>query len=188
MAGYHGLPSETHDTLTPDGGLRTGDLGRFDQDGFLYITGRVKELFKLSNGKYVAPVPIEERLQLSPYIAQCVVFGDGQPHVVALIVVDAEALLEWAGAQGLPGTLHEVIVHERTHALMRDEIDRLCGGGKGYERVREFLLETDPLTTDEGLLTPTLKVKRRNVQRAYESKLRALYDVSMSATSMAAEA
>ncbi|HEX2675645.1 MAG TPA: long-chain fatty acid--CoA ligase, partial [Polyangiales bacterium] len=108
MAGYHGLPSETHDTLTPDGGLRTGDLGRFDQDGFLYITGRVKELFKLSNGKYVAPVPIEERLQLSPYIAQCVVFGDGQPHVVALIVVDAEALLEWAGAQGLPGTLHEV--------------------------------------------------------------------------------
>jgi long-chain acyl-CoA synthetase len=179
MAGYHRLPAETHDTITPDGGLRTGDLGRFDNDGFLYITGRVKELFKLSNGKYVAPVPIEERLQLSPYIAQCVVYGEDQPHLVALIVIDPESLLPWAKAHGIAGGIQEVVVNERTHALIRDEVERLTGDAKGYERVRDFVLEASPLTTDSGLLTPTLKVKRRNVMRVYGDRLRALYAVPL---------
>ncbi|HEX2675246.1 MAG TPA: AMP-binding protein, partial [Polyangiales bacterium] len=92
MGGYHNLPGETSATITADGGLRSGDLGRIDADGFLYITGRVKELYKLSNGKYVAPAALEEKLTLSPYVAQCLVYGSDKPHNVALIVPDMASL------------------------------------------------------------------------------------------------
>ncbi|MBM4364259.1 MAG: long-chain fatty acid--CoA ligase, partial [Deltaproteobacteria bacterium] len=108
MAGYHNLEDATRESLTADGGLRSGDLGKIDADGFLFITGRVKELYKLSNGKYVAPAPLEEKLQLSPYIAQCVVYGEDQPHNVALIVPDLDSLKAWAATEGVSGGFEEV--------------------------------------------------------------------------------
>ena len=92
MEGYHNRPEATREALTPDGGLRTGDLGCIDEDGYLYITGRIKELYKLNNGRYVAPAPLEEKLKLSPFIAHCMVYGAGQPYNVALIVADVPAL------------------------------------------------------------------------------------------------
>ena len=79
MEGYHNRPADTQEALTADGGLRTGDLGRLDEDGYLYITGRIKELYKLNSGRYVAPAPLEEKLRLSPYIAHSMVYGSGQP-------------------------------------------------------------------------------------------------------------
>jgi len=175
MAGYHRLPEVTEGTLTPDGGLRTGDLGRFDKDGFLYITGRAKELFKLSNGKYVAPAALEEKLQLSPYVSQCLVYGDDQPHPVALVVVDPGALGDWAREHGIGPKLHEILNDPRTRELYERELEKYGAGFKGYERVRAFVLESEPLTTENGMLTPTLKVKRRNVVRKYEERFRALY-------------
>ena len=155
--------------MTADGGLRTGDLGRLDADGFLFITGRVKELYKLANGKYVAPAPLEEKLQLSPYIAQCVVYGADKPHNVALIVPDMAALQAWAAGTGVPAN-DRGAARRRAHA-------RRCSARrsttysrdfKGYEAIRDFVLSAEELTTGNDMLTPTLKLKRRNVTARYE--------------------
>jgi long-chain acyl-CoA synthetase len=176
MAGYHELRAATRGTLTRDGGLRTGDVGRFDADGYLYITGRVKELFKLSNGRYVAPAALEEKLQLSPFIDQCMVYGDDMPHVVALIVVDRAALEQWARERGMSATIEVLLNDYRTHELYVAELDRLGASFKGYEKIREFILDTERLTTENGMLTPTFKVKRRNVLSKYASAFRRLYE------------
>ncbi|HVU05216.1 MAG TPA: long-chain fatty acid--CoA ligase [Polyangiaceae bacterium] len=175
MAGYHHLEDVTRDTLTPDGGLRSGDLGRFDADGFLYVTGRVKELFKLSNGKYVAPAPLEEKIQLSSFVSQCVVYGEDRPHNVALIVPDADSLTAWARSNGVGATVRDAIRDPRVKALYADEIAKLSSDFKGYERIKDFFFEVDPLTTENGMLTPTLKLKRRNVVKRYGPQFDALY-------------
>jgi long-chain acyl-CoA synthetase len=175
MGGYHNLPEQTADSMTPDGGLRSGDLGRFDADGFLYITGRVKELYKLENGKYVAPAPLEEKLQLSPYIAQCVVYGADRAYNVALIVPDMPALTAWAPSQGVSTEPEALLRDKKAHALIRAEIDSHSRDFKGFESIREFLLEPSELTTANGMLTPTLKLKRRAVMKLYEDRLKALY-------------
>jgi long-chain acyl-CoA synthetase len=175
MAGYHNLPDVTAQTLTPDGGLRSGDLGRLDNDGFLYITGRVKELYKLANGRYVAPAPLEEKLQLSPFILQAVVYGDNQPHNVALIIPDMTSLKAWAENQGMSSDAKAILSDNRTHELLRKEIESCSRDFKGFESVVKFVLSAEELTTANGMLTPTLKLKRRNVLAKYEPQLKALY-------------
>ncbi len=173
MARYHNNPGDTLASFTPEGGLRSGDLGRIDADGFLYITGRVKELYKLSNGKYVAPAPLEEQLQLSPYIAQCVLYGADKPHNVALIVPDMQALSSWADGQGIDHST--LLTDPRTKELIRREIDAQSREIKGYEAVRDFILVPEPFTTQNDMLTPTMKLKRRNVMKQFGDKLEALY-------------
>ncbi len=175
MRGYHNLPQVTAETLTKDGGLRSGDLGRIDADGFLYITGRVKELYKLETGKYVAPAPLEEKLQLSPYIAQCVIWGSNKPYNVALVVPDMPSLKAWAEGNGVPTDAQALLADRRTQDLFRREIDSCSRDFKGFEAVREFLLEPEELTTANDMLTPTLKLKRRNVMEKYKEHLEALY-------------
>jgi len=178
MLGYHNLPDVTAEALRPDGGLRSGDLGRLDKDGFLYITGRVKELYKLANGRYVAPAPLEEKLQLSPYILQAVVYGDNQPHNVALLVPDMTALKGWAERQGIPADEKALLTDARTHELMRKEIDSCSRDFKGFESVVKFVLTPEELTPANNMLTPTLKLKRRNVLAKYEDQLKSLYTYS----------
>jgi long-chain acyl-CoA synthetase len=185
MHGYHNQPSETEQAFTPDHGLRTGDLGRVDADGFLFITGRVKELYKLSNGKYVAPVPLEEKLQLSPYISQAFVFGGDRPHNTAVIVADLQSLQRWAQGLGIDKQPTDLLKDSRTRALFRREIDAQSREWKGYEQVREFVLDHDPFTTDNDLLTPTFKLKRRNVTQKYQAELDALYASNARATAAA---
>ena len=96
MRGYHNRADETRAVLGEDGGLRTGDLGYLDDDGYLYITGRIKEQYKLANGKYVSPGVLEERLKLSPFITDLMIYGDGRTHNVALVVPDLAAVRAWA--------------------------------------------------------------------------------------------
>jgi long-chain acyl-CoA synthetase len=175
MAGYHNLPEASTECLTADGGLRSGDLGKLDADGFLYITGRVKELYKLANGKYVAPAPLEEKLQLSPYIAQCVVYGADHPHNVALIVPDMAALQSWAQANGVPTAPEALLQDPRTRELYRKEIENCSRDFKGYEAIHDFVLSPDEMTTANDMLTPTLKLKRRNVMAKYGGRLQRLY-------------
>jgi long-chain acyl-CoA synthetase len=175
MAGYHNQPEATAQCMTPDGGLRSGDLGRIDKDGFLYVTGRVKELYKLANGRYVAPAPLEEKLQLSPYILQAVVYGDNQTHNVALIVPDMNALKAWAESQGIGADEKTLLSDSRTHELVRKEIESCSRDFKGFESILKFLLSPEELTTQNGMLTPTLKLKRRMVLAKYEHELKALY-------------
>ena len=175
MAGYHNQPEATAQCITPDGGLRSGDLGRIDKDGFLFITGRVKELYKLANGRYVAPAPLEEKLQLSPFILQAIVYGDNQTHNVALIVPDMTALKAWAESHGIGMDEKSLLSDNRTHDLVRKEIESCSRDFKGFESVLKFVLTPEELTTQNGMLTPTLKVKRRIVLAKYEGQLKALY-------------
>ena len=172
MQGYYNRPEETKTALTADGGLRTGDLGRFDGDGFLLITGRVKELYKLENGKYVAPAPLEEQITLSPYIAQAMVHGDNRPFNVALIVPDRLALATWAKDHGVNG---DPLEDASVRKLYADELDKHSTDWKGFERVRRFMLLSEDFTTANDMLTPTLKVKRRNVLKRYGDRIQSLY-------------
>ena len=175
MKGYYNLPEVTREAFTADGGFRTGDLGRIDGDGFLYITGRVKELFKLENGKYVAPAPLEEKLQLSSYIAQAVIFGADRPYTVALIVPDMATLRSWAASEGIETHDATLVEAPRVRELLRSEIETHSRDFKGYESVRDFVVDTEELSIANGMLTPTLKVKRRKVMEKYGKQLASLY-------------
>lgn len=173
MLGYHNRPDENAKALQPDGGLRTGDLGFFDGDGFLYVTGRIKEQYKLSNGKYVMPGPLEEELKLTPYILNVMLHGANRPYNVALVVVNPEAIGNWAKEQGI--TLDDVTRDERVKKLVLDELLRCSSSFRPFELVRKVHLITEDFTTDNGLLTPTLKLKRRQVEARYAAALDALY-------------
>lgn len=173
MAGYHNQPEETALVLTADGGLRTGDLGHLDDDGYLYITGRVKELYKLNNGRYVAPAPLEEKLKLSPFVSNCMVYGAGQPYNVALIVADVPALSAYFGGDG--ASLQELLTDKRTRRLFEEEVQKHSRDFRTFELVRNFWLEMEPFTRENGMLTPTFKLRRDRVWKRYEGKLLSLY-------------
>ena len=175
MAGYHNLPEETARALTPDGGIRSGDLGRLDADGYLYITGRVKEIYKLENGKYVSPAPIEERIALSPFVSQCMVHGHNRPHNVAILVPDLTALRKWAAANQVPAAdVASLLAEPRVRELYARELAERQAD-RSYERVGDFLLVAEEFTIANDLLTPTFKVKRRAVIARYEAELDGLY-------------
>jgi long-chain acyl-CoA synthetase len=174
MKGYNNRPEENAKALMPDGGFRTGDLGRLDEDGYLAITGRIKEQYKLENGKYVMPSPLEERLKLSPYVANAMLFGENRPFNVAIIVPDMEAVRSWARDNHveLPADL------EGSHALrsmMGTELEKAASAFRGFEKPRRFVLTLEDFTPENGLLTPTLKIKRRRVVDRYSRQIEALY-------------
>ena len=173
MEGYHNRPDATREALTADRGLRTGDLGYVDEDGYLYISGRIKELYKLNNGRYVAPAPLEEKLKLSPYIAHCMLYGSGQPYNVALIVADLPALKAYLGRED--ATPDELIADPRTRRLFEDEVLKYSRDFRTFELVRNFWLVTEPFTREGGMLTPVLKLLRRGVLAKYEARLKSLY-------------
>jgi len=175
MSGYHNLPEETAAAMTADGGLRSGDLGCFDEDGYLVITGRVKEIYKLANGKYVSPAALEEKLTLSPLISQVMLHGQDKPFNVALVVPDATTLRAWAKENGIGSDdLATLCKDERVHSRYTKEIAH-GAGDKGFERVEAFLLVPDEFTVDNEMLTPTMKVKRRVVTDRYKDAIEALY-------------
>ncbi|HEY8431484.1 MAG TPA: long-chain fatty acid--CoA ligase [Sandaracinaceae bacterium] len=175
MKGYHALPEENAKVFTPDGGFRTGDMGYLDEDGFLYITGRIKEQYKLENGKYVVPSPLEELLKLSPFILNAFVYGANKPYNVALIVPDMEALRGWAREQGIDASDAELVKNERVLALVREQIDRYSGDFKQFEKIKTFTLITEDFTIENGMLTPKMSVKRQKVIERYGNELEAMY-------------
>ncbi len=177
MLGYFNLPEENEKALTVDHGFRSGDLGYRDQDGFIFIRGRIKEQYKLENGKYVVPSPIEEQLQLSGYVTNIMVYGEQRPYNVAVIVPDMEALTKWAADHGLGDLSEEALLEsEMVNDLYQREIDRLSGPIKGYERVRGFVLEDEAFSPENGMLTPSLKVKRKAVLDRYGDDIERLYE------------
>jgi long-chain acyl-CoA synthetase len=173
MESYHNAPEATAQAITADGGLRTGDLGYLDADGYLYVTGRIKELFKLSSGRYVAPAPLEGKLKLSPFILHCMVYGSGQPYNVALIVADIPALAAYFGRED--ASPEELLADPRTRRLYEDEIHKHSRDFRTYELVRNFWLVSDAFTREEGMLSPTMKLLRRKVLQRYEARLKSLY-------------
>jgi long-chain acyl-CoA synthetase len=175
MKGYHNRPEMTRAALAEDGGLRTGDLGRLDQDGFLYITGTIKELYKLANGRYVAPASLENKLRRSPYIAQCFVYGANQPHNVALVVPDLVSLTSWAKSRGLSPFIETLLKDPRIRQLLEDEIAQCSKDFKSYERIRAFSILDKSFTIEDGTLRPRLQLDRRNIVAQYQDQLDALY-------------
>jgi long-chain acyl-CoA synthetase len=174
MRGYHNRPEENAAALRPDGGLRTGDLGYFDDDGYLFISGRIKEQYKLENGKYVMPSPLEESLKLSPFIAKVMIYGDGKPFNVALVVPNAQALQVWAQKQNVV-LAADPTQDSQVYALVTAEIARLSEPFKEFEKPRGIALTGEDFTIANGLLTPTLKLKRREAVARYRNVIDSLY-------------
>jgi long-chain acyl-CoA synthetase len=150
-------------------------MGYLDADGYLYITGRIKEQYKLENGKYVVPTPLEEELKLSPYIANAMVYGDNKPFNVALIVANLDAVKSWAAKEGMQAAGDSLLTNEKVRALLQGEIDKFSQKFKGFESVRDFAVIDQDFTTENGMLTPSLKLKRRKVLEAFGAQLEALY-------------
>jgi long-chain acyl-CoA synthetase len=160
-----------------DGWFQTGDVGRFDEEGHLYITDRKKDLFKLSNGKYVAPQLVESLIKQSELVGQVVVLGAGRKQPVALIVPDWEALANAMAEAGAskPATRIEWSRDPAAVKLVQREVAQLTKELAEYERVRRVALLAEDFSIDGGELTPTLKVKRRVVDEKYGQLIEDLY-------------
>jgi len=179
MQGYHNQPEATRQVMTDDGGFRTGDIGKLDEDGFLFITGRIKEQYKLENGKYVFPASLEEEIQLSPWVENVLIYGEGRRHNVCLVVPEFIKLTAWAKEKGIEGYPKELIVHSKVRAMISQSItDHLADKFKSYEIPRSFILVEEPFSVENGLLTQTLKLKRRKVIDRYGNQIKAAYEAA----------
>jgi long-chain acyl-CoA synthetase len=176
MQGYHNKPEATKAVMTPDGGFRTGDRGRLDEEGFLFMTGRIKEQFKLENGKYVFPVAIEEDIKLNHYIENAMIYGEGREFNVALIIPDFAALDKWAEKNKLPKEHAELLKKDETKKFLENEIvNQLKATYGSYEIPRKFIFIDQTFSLENGMLTQTMKLKRRVVFDKYKGQIDALY-------------
>jgi long-chain acyl-CoA synthetase len=173
MHGYYRRPEEDAKIFTPERGLRTGDMGYVDEDGYLYITGRIKEQYKLETGKYVVPSPLEEQLKLSPYIANIMLHGANKPHNVALVVLDLANLGKWAEREGLK--LGDPSTDPQVRDLIKAELEKYCKDFRSYEKPKNFVLVSEDFSTENGMLTPKMSVRRNKVLATYQTALDALY-------------
>jgi long-chain acyl-CoA synthetase len=177
MAGYHHLEKATAEALSADGWLSTGDQGSIDDDGFLKITGRIKELFKTSGGKYVAPPAIEAKFAtLCPYASQFMVFGEGRNFAVALVTLDADAISGWAKDHGLANTSYaELTKAPAVHEMVEGHVKKLNASLNRWETIKKWALLDHELSVERGELTPSLKVKRGVVAEQNKETLNGFY-------------
>ncbi len=176
MQGYYNNPQATRSVMTEDGGFRTGDMGRLDDEGFLFITGRIKEQYKLENGKYVFPAAMEEEIQLLPWVENVMVYGEGRRHNVCVVIPDFAKLNAWADKQGLSTAAEDLIDNQRVNTLIRESIiDRLENRFGRYEIPKRVILADECFSIENGLLTQTLKLRRRKVLERFESQIEAAY-------------
>ena len=157
MRGYYKQPEQTAATMTEDGWLRTGDKGRIDRDGYLSITGRVKDIFKTSKGKYVAPAPVEDLLVMHPDVEACLVTGANLAQPLALLMLSADAVARCASQESKQELTESLKLH------LKSVNARL----EPHEKLACLAVVTTPWTPENGFVTPTLKVKRRRVEEAY---------------------
>ncbi|MCX5850457.1 MAG: long-chain fatty acid--CoA ligase [Deltaproteobacteria bacterium] len=176
MKGYHNKPEATKEIMTPDGGIRTGDRGRLDADGFLWITGRLKEQYKLENGKYVFPAALEEDICLNHYVQSALIFGAGREYNICMIVPDFVALESYAEKNKLPKDIKTLVARDDIRKMITTEIvDALKKKYGGYEIPKKFLFLAEPFTLENGMMTQTMKLKRRVITEKYTDQLEALY-------------
>ncbi|GAA1800648.1 long-chain fatty acid--CoA ligase [Luedemannella flava] len=175
--GYFNAPAATAEVLDADGWFHTGDLGALDDDGYLSITGRKKEIIVTAGGKNVAPAVLEDRIRAHPLISQCMVVGDRQPFVAALVTIDEESFPAWCNANGKPadarpGDLRDDEDLRREVQTAVDEANRAVSKA---ESIRVFRILSEDFTEGNGLLTPSLKVKRTIVAKEYADEIAAIY-------------
>lgn len=177
MQGYHNLPELTAAAITTDGWFHTGDIGQFDDQGYLRITDRKKDLFKTSGGKYVAPSVIEAGLRGScPYLSQVLVFGADHNFVTALVTLDTDAIATWAGAHGMAGQSYQQIANSAAaRELVQAAVDELNQRLNRWETIKKFVILDRDLTIADGELTPSMKLRRSVVIERNRDRLEALY-------------
>jgi long-chain acyl-CoA synthetase len=173
--GYLNHPKATDEVLR-DGWLATGDIGSLDEDGYLTITGRKKEILVTSGGKSVSPVALEERVRAHPLVGQCVAVGNNRPYVAALVTLDQEAVTHWLTMRGKPGLPPAELVHDPD---LETEIRRAVVAANTLvsqaESIRTFRILGSQFSEERGTLTPSLKLKRRAIENVYEDEIEALY-------------
>lgn len=177
FAGYWHNDEATHAVLSPDGWLSTGDVGRLDQDGYLFITDRKKDLIVTSAGKNVAPALLEERLREHWLISQTLVVGDARPYIAALLTLDETALAGWKAQHGNPTDeeLGALLTTGELHSTLQEAVDHANGAVSHAEGIKRWLVLPHEFTQDGGELTPTLKVRRQQVASTYSDMVERLY-------------
>ena len=174
--GYYNNPEENAKAFTEDGYLRTGDAGYLDKEGNLYITERIKELMKTSNGKYIAPQQIEGKVGKDSFIEQIAVIADARKYVSALIVPNYEALAEYAKSLNLKyKNYSELIKNSQIVEFFQKRLQHLQQELAAYEQIKKFTLLTTPFSINNDELTPTLKLKRKNIYKNYFREIEAMY-------------
>jgi long-chain acyl-CoA synthetase len=179
LRGYHHMPELTAEVKDAEGWVHTGDVGQIE-DGFLKITDRKKDLFKTSNGKYIAPTALELKLKMiSPYVSQVLIHGENRNFVTALLALDAEAIQKWASGAGLQGKSYtEIVRSPQARSLLESSVKTLNEGLANYEQVKKFAILDEDLTLENGALTPSLKLKRKAVETRFRSLLDGFYQAS----------
>jgi long-chain acyl-CoA synthetase len=173
--GYWNNREATEEVLTPNGWLSTGDLGEIDDEGFLRITGRKKEIIVTAGGKNVSPTLLEDRIRAHPLVSQCMVVGDGEPFIAALVTIDPEAFDAWAELRGKSGDLSDLLQDPELRAEVQTAVDQANKTVSQAESVRKFRILPDDWTEESGQLTPSLKLRRGVVLRERGEDVDALY-------------
>ena len=178
MSGYHENPDATAEALTDDGWFHTGDIGELDDNGYLRITDRKKDMFKTSNGKYVAPSAVAATFKgICPYVGELIVDGEGKSYCVALISLDAESIGEWAKNHDLGGkSLAEIANAQETRNLIGGYVEELNAGLNRWEQIKKFRILERELTVENGEITPSMKLKRKVVMTNFSDELDNLYN------------
>jgi long-chain acyl-CoA synthetase len=176
MKGYWNNPEATAQAIDKDGWFHTGDIGEIDSDGFLKITDRKKDILINAYGKNIAPQPLEALLKSSPYVGTPVLIGDRRKYLIALIVPNFEKLQREATAMGVQfKTNDELVKDEKVRSLIQSEIDRFNQNLDRQEKIRRFALLSRDFTIEEDEITPSLKVKRKNIDKKYKDVIDSLY-------------
>ena len=176
MRGYYNKPDATEEAFTADGWFRTGDAGYIDDNGNLVLTERIKDLFKTSNGKYIAPQALESRLGEDKYIEQVAVIGDKRKYVTAIIIPAFEALKEYARKKHIQyQNIEDLLRNMDIRKMIQERIDKLQESFAGFERIKKFTLLPQAFTMEAGELTNTLKIKRKVIDSHYAREIEAMY-------------
>lgn len=177
MMGYYNLPDESKAVFDENGYFHTGDIGELVNGQYLKITDRKKEIFKTSGGKYIAPQVMENKFKESRFIEQIMVIGEGKKFAAAFIQPDFLFLKDWCDRKGLAcNTNKDMVSNERVIACIQREVDSMNDNFSNYEKIKKFELLSEPLSIDSGELTPTLKLKRKNILAKYQDLYTKIYN------------